>query len=157
MILQHEIQNSKTKIYIVSFQMALELGYLKGGYVNFWFCCSGFVLQDHCNLLYLCIITIIVFPTPLTPYSVYLCPHPQMNLTHLTRNQPVGRGTLMRKKFQGEGSTVLVLWFDFLIGENLHKLNSIGWGLFTCKHVNIELFCSHIKIPCHCHLTRQHY
>ena len=36
-ILQHEIQNSKTKIYIVSFQMALELGYLKGGYVNFWF------------------------------------------------------------------------------------------------------------------------
>ena len=51
-ILQHEIQNSKTKIYIVSFQMALELGYLKGGYVNFWFCCSGFVLQDHCNLLY---------------------------------------------------------------------------------------------------------
>ena len=52
MILQHEIQNSKIKIYIVSFQMALELGYLKGGYVNFWFCCSGFVLQDHCNLLY---------------------------------------------------------------------------------------------------------
>ena len=33
--------------------MALELGYLKGGYVNFWFCCSGFVLQDHCNLLYI--------------------------------------------------------------------------------------------------------
>ena len=52
-ILQHEIQNSKTKVYIASFQMALELGYLKGGYVNFWFCCSGFVLQDHCNLLYL--------------------------------------------------------------------------------------------------------
>ena len=46
-ILQHEIQNSKTKIYIVSFQMALELGYLRGGYVNFWFCCSGL---DHCNL-----------------------------------------------------------------------------------------------------------
>ena len=43
-ILQHEQQN---QIYIASFQMALELGYLKGGYVNFWFCCSGFALQDH--------------------------------------------------------------------------------------------------------------
>ena len=30
--------------------MALELGYLKGGYVNFGF--SILMLQDHCNLLY---------------------------------------------------------------------------------------------------------
>ena len=44
-ILQHEIQNSKTKIYIVSFQMALELGYLKGGYVNFCFAVLDIMLQ----------------------------------------------------------------------------------------------------------------
>ena len=52
-ILQHEIQNSKTKIYIASFQMTLELGYLKGGYVNFGFAVLDFLLQDYCNLLYL--------------------------------------------------------------------------------------------------------
>ena len=51
-ILQHEIQNSKTKIYIASFQMTLELGYLKGGYVNFGFAVLDFLLQDYCNLLY---------------------------------------------------------------------------------------------------------
>ena len=48
-ILQHEIQNSKTKIYIVSFQMALEL---KGGYVNFWFCCSDL----YCKITAICCI-----------------------------------------------------------------------------------------------------
>ena len=47
-ILQHEIQNSKTKIYIASFKMTLELGYLKGGYVNF-----GLLFLDFCNLLYM--------------------------------------------------------------------------------------------------------
>ena len=50
-ILQHEIQNSKTKVYITSFQMALELGYFERRLCKFWFCYSGFVLQDHCNLL----------------------------------------------------------------------------------------------------------
>ena len=43
LILQYEIQDSKTKIYIASFQMALELGYLKGGYANF-----GFAILDLC-------------------------------------------------------------------------------------------------------------
>ena len=49
-ILQHEVQNSKTKIYIASFQTTLELGYLKGGYVNFGFAVLDFLLQDYCNL-----------------------------------------------------------------------------------------------------------
>ena len=50
MILQHEIKNSKTKIYIASFQMALELGYLKGGYVNF-----GFAALDlYCKITAIC-------------------------------------------------------------------------------------------------------
>ena len=49
-ILQHEIKNSKTKIYIASFQMALELGYLKGGYVNF-----GFAALDlYCKITAIC-------------------------------------------------------------------------------------------------------
>ena len=52
-ILQHEIQNSKIKIYIASFKMTLELGYLKGGYVNFGLLFLDFLLQDHCNLLYM--------------------------------------------------------------------------------------------------------
>ena len=33
-------------IYIASFQ---ELDYLKRDYINFWFCCSGFMLQDNCK------------------------------------------------------------------------------------------------------------
>ena len=49
-ILQHEIQNSKTKVYIVSFQMALGLGYLKGGYVNFGFA----VLDLYCKITAIC-------------------------------------------------------------------------------------------------------
>ena len=43
LILRYEIQDSKIKIYIASFQMALELGYLKGGYANF-----GFAILDLC-------------------------------------------------------------------------------------------------------------
>ena len=49
-ILQHEIQNSKTKIYIISFQMAMELGYLKGGYVNVGFA----VLDLYCKITAIC-------------------------------------------------------------------------------------------------------
>ena len=49
-ILQHEIKNSKTKIYIASFQMALELGYLKGGYVNFDFA----ALDLYCKITAIC-------------------------------------------------------------------------------------------------------
>ena len=28
--------------------MALELGYLKGSYIKFWFDILNFMLQDHC-------------------------------------------------------------------------------------------------------------
>ena len=51
-ILQQEIQNCKTKIYIASFQVAQLQSRLKGGYVNFGFAVLDFMLQDHCNLLY---------------------------------------------------------------------------------------------------------
>ena len=44
-ILQYE---NPTKIYIASFQMTLELGYLKGGYINFGFAVLDFLLQDCC-------------------------------------------------------------------------------------------------------------
>ena len=30
------------------------VGLLERRLCKFWFCCSGFVLQDHCNLLYSC-------------------------------------------------------------------------------------------------------
>ena len=50
-ILQQEIQNCKTKIYIASFQVAQLQSHLKGGYVNFGFAVLDFMLQDHCNLL----------------------------------------------------------------------------------------------------------
>ena len=48
-----QIQNSKTKIYIASFQVAQPQSHLKGDYVNFGFAVLDFMLQDHCNLLYL--------------------------------------------------------------------------------------------------------
>ena len=54
-ILQHGIQNSKTKIYIASFQMTLELGYLKGGYVNFGFAVWDFLLQEYCVTFTSCV------------------------------------------------------------------------------------------------------
>ena len=53
-ILQQEIQNCKTNIYIASFQVAQLQSHLKGGYVNFGFAVLDFMLQDHCNLLYIC-------------------------------------------------------------------------------------------------------
>ena len=51
-ILQQEIQNCKTKIYIASFQVAQLQNHLKGDYVNFGFAVLDFMLQDYCNLLY---------------------------------------------------------------------------------------------------------
>ena len=47
-----QIQNSKTKIYIASFQVAQLHSHLKGDYVNFGFAVLDFMLQDYCNQLH---------------------------------------------------------------------------------------------------------
>ena len=52
MILQYKSRTAKPKIYIASFQVAQLQSHLKGDYVNFGFAVLVFMLQDHCNLLY---------------------------------------------------------------------------------------------------------